>query len=100
MTIHNESGRCIGVAPIMPPQILLEAAALRTARVTANIIDNFMMTKRDDIECSSRLTWNMIPRGQRPVSMSALPTLAHCTALAGSQHPRPTTASKHRLQHA
>jgi Glyoxalase/Bleomycin resistance protein/Dioxygenase superfamily len=57
VTNTDQSGRCISVAPIMPTT---DTARTRQhyARLgfSAEVIDNFMMTKRDDIELFFSLT--------------------------------------------
>lgn len=51
MTDTDQSGRCISVAPIMPTTDIARTRQ-HYARLgfSADVIDNFMMTKRDDIE--------------------------------------------------
>jgi hypothetical protein len=51
MTHPKEHGHCISVAPIMPTtDIVRTRQHYERLGFTANVINDFMMTKRDDIE--------------------------------------------------
>src|SRR5689334_5278322 len=80
----EQGGRCLSVAPIMPTTDIAQTKRhYERLGFTVDVLDDFVMTKRDGSSCSSRSAQSMIPSAQRPAFMSESLTPTDYTSTGG-----------------